>query len=169
MPGRQRVNALVQPVPQSSAVLGQPAQFVRQQTGIRQTPVLTHPGSRTSCQNCVALKQLPEGPPVPSAADWFRAWREAAFIQHSYSIHTLADHLCLGKFSVPGQARLVSRLGSLAHRSRRCLMSPIRQCAGWAARSCRLCSLFLGTCHCPQLSQAQISCGADSSCANYDF
>lgn len=68
MPCRKRADALVQPVPQSSAVLGRPEQFVRQQTGIRQTPMLSHPGSRTGCQNNVALERPREGPPVHSAA-----------------------------------------------------------------------------------------------------
>lgn len=76
MPGRRRVNALVQPVRQPSAVLRGSEQFVRQQAGIRQTPVVTHPGSRTGCQNNVALKRPREGPPVHSTASWFRAWRE---------------------------------------------------------------------------------------------
>lgn len=144
MPGRKRANALVQPIPQSSAVLGRSEQFVRQQAGIGQTPVLSHPGSRTGCQNNVALKQPREGPPVHSTVSWFRTWRETAFV---HSPITSAGGNC------PQQVRL----SSLARRSRCCLMSPGRQSAGWAAVPCLLCLLFLGTCHCPQPSQAQIS------------
>lgn len=43
---------------------------MRQQTGIRQTPMLSHPGSQTDCQNNVALEQPHEGPPVYSVAGW---------------------------------------------------------------------------------------------------
>lgn len=71
-------------------------------------------------------------------------------------IHKLSDNLLPGEFS-------------FAHISRGCLMSPTRQSSGQAAVPCLLCSLFLGPCCCPQPSQAQISWGAESSCANYGW